>query len=64
MNDNDDEPRGDGGGGDGATELSLSHVVQAFLELDTSLKRKGEKITPTKVSPRHSSCSSHNVIHE
>lgn len=50
MGGNGAEPRGDGSSGGVAAELSVPHVVQAILELDTSSKRMGEKVTPTQVS--------------
>lgn len=51
-------PPDDGGEDDGDDiELSLPHVVSNVLASQASLARAGERVTPTRVSSRHSTCS-------
>lgn len=59
MNDNNmgngDEPPGDGGGGAAVPELPLAQVVSDVLASPAPVTFRGERVTPTRVSPRDSS---------
>ena len=53
MNYNGVEPLGDGGGGAVEPELSLAHVVANVLASQPAITLRGERVTPTRVSPLH-----------